>query len=61
MVSRSRDARRCDHETGCFYCEMPLTADYEQDHYPVPKVAGGTETVPPMPHLPRREGSYPSW
>jgi hypothetical protein len=43
-VSRSRDARG-DQETECFYCEMPLAAEYEQDHYPVPKVAGGTETV----------------
>ena len=45
-MSRSRDACRCEHETGCFFCEMPLTTLHEHDHYPVAKALGGTETVP---------------
>lgn len=30
----------------CHYCETYLSRWHEHDHFPVPKSAGGTETVP---------------
>lgn len=30
----------------CFYCEAPLSARHEHDHFPLPKRAGGEATVP---------------
>ena len=35
---------RCEEET-CFYCGTLLSRRHEHDHFPVPKRAGGTETV----------------
>ncbi|MEU8270814.1 hypothetical protein AB0B89_27110 [Sphaerisporangium sp. NPDC049002] len=30
----------------CHYCDAPLVRRHEHDHFPIPKAAGGTETVP---------------
>lgn len=41
----------------CFYCEHPLkdAQRTEWDHFPVPKCAGGTETVPSCHHCHREK------
>jgi hypothetical protein len=41
----------------CFYCDYPLKNGQrtEWDHFPVPKCAGGTETVPSCHHCHREK------
>lgn len=39
---------KCQDETHleCHYCDAPLSPRHEHDHFPIPRQAQGTETVP---------------
>lgn len=44
---RGSNKRRCRCQR-CFYCDRKLDV-HQHDHYPVPRRAGGTHTVPACP------------
>lgn len=42
---RLAQTRKCEC-VACFYCDRPLDHHHQHDHFPIPKVAKGTEVVP---------------
>lgn len=44
-MPRTKSHATCDC-THCLYCDMPLPKRHEHDHFPVPHVAGGRDTIP---------------